>query len=339
MRARSVAILLFLLPALVPVVMAGAGERAAELIRENSGALVFIENSDGSGSGFVCTIGGRKFVVTNQHVIAGTQGVRFTLLDREPLKTGAAAAASGHDIMTFAADAAPRAMEMMAGVEKEAAVGDEVAVLGNAEGARVIRPFVGKLVGIGPNLVEVSAEFVPGNSGSPIVHLKSGKVIGVATYAVVRQIDSLTGRRNPQVRRFGFRLDSVKQWQPVVWAAYNEEFLAISKVQARTADLADLLNDIGADGRIDVERHKNDAIRRPLEKFVEATSRKGLNERDRTRAVQDLMATMRTACQSDVSQAQQRVRYDFFARALGDEGKVRTEFYKVFDAILKEGRR
>lgn len=318
---------------------AHAADRPSELIRENSGALVFIENAGGSGSGFVCTIAGRKFVVTNQHVIAGSKGLRFTLLDREPLKTGAAAAAVGHDIMSFAADEAPQAMEMMTSVEKEAVVGDAVVVLGNAEGARVINPLVGKLVGIGPNLVEVSAEFMPGNSGSPIVHLKSGKVIGVATYAVVRQIDSLTGRRNPRIRRFGFRLDSVKRWQPVAWPVYDEEFQTISRIQERTGDLAALLNDLAGGGRIVVERHKNDVIRRPLEKFIEATSRSGVNERDRDRAVQDLMATMRSACQRDVEQAKQRVRYDYFARALGEEAKVRAEFFKVFDAILKEGRR
>ncbi len=33
-------------------------------------------------------------------------------------------------------------------------------------------------------LVEVDAKFVEGNSGSPIIHVKTGKVIGIATFAL-----------------------------------------------------------------------------------------------------------------------------------------------------------
>ena len=32
----------------------------------------------------------------------------------------------------------------------------------------------------------------PGNSGSPIIHVKTGKVIGVATYLIVKQHDAST---------------------------------------------------------------------------------------------------------------------------------------------------
>jgi S1-C subfamily serine protease len=252
----------------VMALRAAEGDRQpADLVRDYSGSLIFVEEKGGAGSGFICNIAGRKFALTNQHVVASQNAVAFTLLDGTTLKVGQAAAAVGHDIMSFALLSDTKAMEMMIDVEKNAAIGDEVVVLGNPEGARVIRPLTGKLVGIGPNLVEVDAAFVPGNSGSPILHLKSGKVIGVATYLIVREMDALSGRSAPQVRRFGFRLDSVKQWQPVAWPVYRAEFRTIQAIEARTQDLASLLQELGRTGGIVTARHQNPAIRAPLEQF------------------------------------------------------------------------
>jgi hypothetical protein len=47
------------------------------------------------------------------------------------------------------------------------------------------------------------------------------------------------------------------------------------------------------------------------------------------------MAAMRSACQSDIEQAKARLRYDFFRKALGDEQRVREQFYKVFDEMMR----
>ena len=314
---------------------AQADEQAAELVKTYSGSLVFVEDKSGAGSGFVCTFGGRKFVFTNQHVVAGHPGVKLTLLDQSPLKIGQPAAAVGHDILSLQLLTDTKAMDMMLEVEKNASIGDDVVVLGNPEGARVIKPLTGKLVGIGPNLIEITAEFVPGNSGSPILHLKSGKVIGIATYAIIRDVNSLTGEREKKVRRFGYRLDSVKQWQPVAWPAYNEEFATIERIKERTHDLAALIKEMARTGGVKAANHQNPTIRRPLDKFGEAISGKGIIPTDRTRAVKDLMAAMRQASESDIEQANVRLRYDFFRKELTEEQQVRGQFYKIFDEMLK----
>ncbi len=313
---------------------AGTDEQVAELVKNYSGSLVFVEDKGGAGSGFACMFGAQKFVFTNQHVVAGHPGVKLTLLDQSAIKVGQAAAAVGHDIMSLALLSDTKTMDMMLEVEKNAAIGDDVVVLGNPDGARVIKPFVGKLVGIGPNLVEVTAEFVPGNSG-PIVHLKSGKVIGVATYLTVRDADGLSGRGAPKVRRFGYRLDSAKQWQPVVWAAYNEEFATIERIKETTHDLGALIREMARTGGVNASRHKNPAIRKPLDKFDEALSGRSLVKTDRAHAVKEFMTAMRAVSQSDPEQANARLRYDFFRKELAEEQQVRAQFYKIFDEMLK----
>ena len=310
-----------------------SGDLSPRLTQELSNSLVFVEGRTGAGSGFICAIGRSKFVVTNQHVIAGNPGVRFTLLDQSPIRTGQAAAAVGHDIMSFALLSDAKAMEIMTDVEKNAAIGDDVQVLGNGESARVIKPFAGKLVGIGPDRVEVSAEFVPGNSGSPIVHVKSGKVLGIATYATIRKVDSLTGRPmdKPEVQRFGYRLDTVKQWQPVVWPAYSGEFAILEKIEARSNDFIKL----AISARLSAFDYGDPAIRGPLERFANAVKGQGLVKTDRLSAAKDLMGSLRNACDSDVAQAQAQVKYDYFRHELEKHQSLRGQLYKGFDELLK----
>lgn len=310
-----------------------SGDTAPQLTREFSNSLVFVEGKASRGSGFICAFGGAKFVITNQHVIAGNPGAKFTLLDQSPIRTGQAAAAVGHDIMSFALLSDAKAMEILTDVEKNAAIGDEVAVLGNVEGARVIKPLAGKLLGIGPDRVEVSAEFVHGNSGSPIIHVKSGKVLGIATYATIRKVDNITGRPKdePEVKRFGYRLDTVKQWQPVVWPAYSGEFSVLEKVEARTNDFLKLLRS----GRLTAMDYGDTAIRNPLEKFANAAQGHGLVKTDPLTAAKDLTASLRNACDTDITQAQAQVKYDYFRHQLEEQQRLRQQLHKGFDELLK----
>src|SRR6185369_11606078 len=156
------------------------------------------------------------------HVAAGAKGAMFKTLEGAQVQIGAPAVAVGHDIFLMALRPVEAPLQIMTGVDEHAAIGDEVVVLGNAEGAGVINTIKGKIVGLGPNLVEVDAPFQPGNSGSPIIHLKTAKVIGVATYLTIRKYDSATREavKAPIVRRFGYRLDSVKKWEPVTWPSF-----------------------------------------------------------------------------------------------------------------------
>ena len=304
-----------------------------EFTREFSNSLVFVEGNASRGSAFICAFGNAKFVVTNQHMIAGNPGAKFTLLDQSPIRTGQAAAAVGHDIMSFALLSDAKAMEIMTNVETNAAIGDDVAVLGNADGDRVIKPIAGKLVGIGPDRVEVSAAFVHGNSGSPIIHVKSRKVLGIATYATIRKVDSITGRpkSEPEVKRFGYRLDTVKQWQPVVWPAFVADHAILAKVEARSNDFLKLLGS----ANLTSTSYGDPAIRNALERLANAAHGHGLIKTNQRTALTDLMGSLRNACETDIAQAQAQVKYDYFRRQLDDQRKFRLELYKGFDGFLK----
>ncbi len=132
--------------------------------------------------------------------------------------------------------------KIMQDVGPETSIGDEVVVLGNAEGAGVVNTLYGRIVGIGPNLVEVDAPFVPGNSGSPIIHFKTGEVIGVATYARVEGMGMFFGG-SEEVRRFGYRIDSVKTWQPVDQKLFTAQAVEMEHIDDRTEELGGVLHE------------------------------------------------------------------------------------------------
>ena len=305
----------------------------AELFQRFRDSLVFVDGENGKGSGFICNIQSHKLLVTNAHVLAGIRAPSFRMLDGSTIKVGQAAVAVDHDVAVLAVPEGLKAIDAMQTVDTTVAVGDRVVVLGNAEGAGVAQPLVGKIVGLGPNLVEVDAEFVPGNSGSPIIHEASGKVIGVATYLIRRKFaeDGSKSVHN-EVRRFGYRLDSIKQWEPIVWPSFYAQATQVSHIQDLTADLVHFLED-AASGKFHPEQHQNPVIKPRIESWLQVRNRKGVSAKDAQAADANLLSYLKVACRNDMAQVRRQLTYDYFIRKFDQEQKDRDELAKVFGNV------
>jgi hypothetical protein len=305
----------------------------ADLLKDYRDGLVFVEGTTGQGSGFVVNYRGQKYLFTNAHVMAGVRSPQFKLLDRSPVKVGAAVAAVAHDILALSIVEGGTAIPSVESVDKEASIGDPVVVLGNAEGAGVVNLLQGTIVGIGPNLVEVDAPFVPGNSGSPIIHLPTGKVLGIATYMMVKRI----GPREERVRRFGYRLDSVQQWQTVDWRRFYAEADAVEKIEKTTAEFATLLEDFSKNGR-PTRSYNSPGIRNAVDAFSGAI-KSGTGKSDAEQIAERLLSALKLASSRDVREAKAMIGYDFFRRQLETEARDRDEITRVFDQALKRQKR
>ncbi|MDR3401785.1 MAG: DUF1080 domain-containing protein [Chthoniobacter sp.] len=316
-----------------------APQTTAELVKTYRNSLVFVTGADGSGSGFLAKYATGNYLFTNAHVAAGIRGAAFKTLEGTEVKIGAASCAVGHDVFLLQATTSGTPFEIMKGVDENASIGDEVVVLGNAEGAGVINTLTGKIVGVGPQLVEVDAPFQPGNSGSPIIHLKSGKVIGVATYAIIRKYDPSTKEpvKEPVIRRFGYRLDSIKSWQPVNWPVFFAQAAEMEAIEKLTGDLASFVNDLGKKDA-ELNSHGNPIIKNRIDAWREARSKR-LSPRDASMADQSLLSFLKVTCQGDVVAARQHITYDYFQRDLADQQKERDEISGVFNEIIQNLRK
>jgi hypothetical protein len=116
-------------------------------------------------------------------------------------------------------------------LSKHVAQGDKLTIPGNSEGDGVVTQTHGQLLAIGGQRIETDCPVYPGNSGSPIIHRKSGKVIGVLTEAERLIFDEFTKHSfkdkksaiKSEVRYFGYRLDTVSSWRPTTAVALNNE--------------------------------------------------------------------------------------------------------------------
>jgi hypothetical protein len=95
----------------------------------------------------------------------------------------------------------------------------------------------GEVRGIGPLLVEMSNPFFHGNSGGPVVHLKSGRVLAAVegaskvtptdsldTASLASHDSAITG----SMRYFGVRVDNVPSWVAYDWPQFLNETTYIS---------------------------------------------------------------------------------------------------------------
>lgn len=184
-----------------------------------SGALVVVSGKNGSGSGFMATIKGRVFFVTNIHVLGAARGAEFTTIDGDFVRLGEVAFLSkGRDIAIVPVEWDGPVLQLSPSLRfDEVEIGQRVTVMGNSSGANVATRLNGEIRGIGPEELEVSAKFVPGNSGSPIVHDTLGTVIAVASHLKDYSSDSKWTEDTDfdKIRRFGYRLDGEISWEQV----------------------------------------------------------------------------------------------------------------------------
>ena len=273
----------------------------------------------------------------NVHVTAGIRDAAFKTLDGTVVQGGAPSMAVGEDIFCMVMPPGGKPFEIMKDVDTNAAIGDDVVVLGNAEGGGVVNTLIGKIVGIGPNLVEIDAPFVPGNSGSPIIHLKTGKVIGVATYYTSNQYDITTNLKlkQPVIRRFGYRIDSVKGWQPVNWRVFDGEAVQMDSITSLTDDLYDFFQDLEEhNGVVTPGRHTNPVIKTRIDDWMEAKSH-GLSVEDNQEADTNFLSFLKVASQSDVAAAERQPMYDYFERELRDQKAARDQIQQGFEQIIQ----
>jgi len=93
-------------------------------------------------------------------------------------------------------------------------------------------PDHGQIVGHRPAKVEVNAKFVHGNSGSPIMTLSPVKSSGLHV-CPAGQTDVLQQAANASpLHWFGYRLDTIKQWEELDWKRFSSEGQQLAKAEA-----------------------------------------------------------------------------------------------------------
>lgn len=181
-----------------------------------------------NGSGFVVEMDGKKYLITNQHVVDCCESIDAITLANERIVPVSIEICPSLDLIRMEITNDVPTLTIM---KSDPIAGDAIVVYGNSGGGGVATKIRGKILAVGQNRVEVDAEFVGGNSGCPILN-DSHEVVGVATYATRFEDPEnwlKKDARFQEIRRYGYRLNDAK------WNA-----IAINKFADQGKIIADL---------------------------------------------------------------------------------------------------
>lgn len=205
---RTITVLKYVLTAVIlPLVTNANTDVQFSLVQKN---LVIVETPSSVGSGFILTMQGTNYLVTNEHVLRGGHPLTARYLNGQYVDVAGVEVSDTRDLVRLPLRQQPLAEAL--NVTLDCTIGQRVWVFGNSDGGGVVTSINGSIVGIGPELIETDAAFVRGNSGSPIVD-SNGHVVAVATYAIQNPAPSewvKTGTRFDNVRRFGTTVTGTK---------------------------------------------------------------------------------------------------------------------------------
>lgn len=311
---------------------------------EQMSGIVLIEGDGGTATGFMTKIRDVDFVVTNLHVLGGNRKMAIKTLGGEEIPMIGVFGAAGADIAIIRIGSGKGDLKLAADVLKTSKIGDNVVVVGNRQGGGVATQTSGRILGVGPTRIEVDAHFEPGNSGSPIVNLTSGEVIGVASYSETRRVDveeeggssARTDKKSDapktEKRWFGYRVDSVTKWEAIDLAKWNAQEARIEAFREMSEALVAVL-------RLEFNKARRHPRLNSLISNFEAKMRSvGGTGLVAATEVKDLFRVIRSISEDGVNDLKNGDYYDYYRTSLYWETSIpaQLDYRKDIVEVLKK---
>jgi V8-like Glu-specific endopeptidase len=309
-------------------------------------AIVLITGDNAEGTGFMIKTPDGPAVVTNIHVIANNPNLKVTTNSGAAVTILSAKAASDRDLaMLMIQDNGYNYLDFSTDISKSVQPGDDVLTPGNSQGGEVMLNTTGTILGIGPERIEFSNPIYHGNSGGPVFHLKTGKVLGVVTEAMkVDLSDELDktsfASRNSAIsgsmRYFGLRLDTVSEWIPIDDNRFKIESIFLDQFDHENRALDSYLNSSGSSA--DSANNSQAAPYQSDEKIMKANDRfeqmvSDADSGQRLEALKGLLFDLQGIADTDVDQITNMDNFYSFDR---DRARDELDYRNALKAELND---
>ena len=148
-----------------------------EAVKHSVDGICLIEKDEGKGTGFLFSMEGRVYCITNHHVLGNAVNLKISTSDGRSFTPLYSEVAEDRDLARILLKETPPSYQTVA----TSKLNESVRILGNSGGVGVVTFAKGKVIGHSPKVIEVDADFIEGNSGSPVLN-DDNEVIGVATF-------------------------------------------------------------------------------------------------------------------------------------------------------------
>lgn len=254
------------------------------LTQQQLSGIVIIEGDKGVGSGFITKVDGNLCVVTNLHVLGSNTKFTIKTLAGQEVKVNVSSLKAAVDADIALLGLAEGQEDILTlttskNVLDTTKIGSKIVVVGNRLGGGVATQTIGHVRGIGPTQIEVDAKFQSGNSGSPIYDIENDQVVGVASYTQTISKDKLAGENlknldlKNETRWFGYRIDTVKKWQPLEWKQWRKQITAMEDYHNASMSGLEILK-----GNLSI-KNEDVTIQRLVTSFRNKKSRFGRNNK------------------------------------------------------------
>lgn len=214
-------------------------------------AVLMVNNSNGAATAFLGKIDGKTYIISNLHVLGEMKNAKITTIDGKEVRLPKTCfLQKGFDVFLAELDDVPEGvspLEISKNVMTDTNLKDDLVVSGNSQGGNVMRNIEGTLLAVGPKLLETDCNFYKGNSGSPVIHKDSGKVVGVVSYIMTID-DDLSTRitrkskaKNFNMRFFAYRLDTMDDKTEIPYETVVETMDELNKAEKKLEMIIDFL--------------------------------------------------------------------------------------------------
>jgi hypothetical protein len=190
-----------------------------------------------SGSGFLCDVGGKPYVLTSESVLSEEQGFTIEGADGTVLKPKRLFSSANTETVLVELMEQPRGVDPMQAqrLPDPGVKPGDTAVLVGMRSRGLIRAGVQMGVVSGEEIVleNMPADVAP---GSAVVHPSIGKALGVVLKREVlpeltsnfrQDIQALASRTQPDL--YVQRLDRLQKWEPLDWTVYQQNETALKQ--------------------------------------------------------------------------------------------------------------
>jgi len=190
-----------------------------EVIRSVRPAVVRLNTSKGTGSGFIFEVGSDSsaLVFTNKHVVSNSRYVDVTVNDSKTYQAKVLGVDATRDLAVLKiCCGAFQVLTFMDAAKLEAgteviAMGYPLGLPGNATVTKGIISTVKYHIGDERWIIQIDAPINPGNSGGPLLSL-DGQVVGINTF----RIDAAKSGRAAEGLGFAVSEQTVRRYLPVL---------------------------------------------------------------------------------------------------------------------------
>ncbi len=206
------------------------------------GALVVVSNNEGFAIGFIGKLRDRIFFITNVHVLGMMKEARFTTMDGVAVPVGSKVFVSKRrDLVIIPIKWSGPVLEISPSLSSDGVtIGQNITVVSKLGRKQVINRIKGDIRGIGPDQLEVSAKFWPGDSGCPILHDKLGSVVGIVSHVRRGNLNVNRSSEDSELentRWFGYRLDGEMEWEQTSFNELHTQADIYNRFEGRFASM------------------------------------------------------------------------------------------------------